>query len=84
MIVTKALLADMLMRSMKREIALPALVNRAEDMMHEGDFEDEAFDVIKDILLRLSDVREFGLTWDECRDHLRRLGYDFKVELIGA
>jgi hypothetical protein len=86
MIVTKESLADMLMRYIKREITLPALVSWAEDMVNEGDFEDEAFDIIKDILLRLglADVREFGLTWDECRDHLRRLGYDVKVELVEA
>jgi hypothetical protein len=86
MTVTRESLADMLMRYIKQEITLSSLVSWAEDMVNEGDFEEEAFDVIKDILLRLglADVREFGLTWEECRDHLSRLGYDVKVELVEA
>ena len=86
MTVTRESLADMLMRYIKRDITLQALVSWAEDMVNEGDFEDDAFDIIKDILLRLgfADVREFGLTWDECHDHLRRLGYDVRIELVEA
>jgi hypothetical protein len=86
MSVTRESLADMLMRYIKRDITLQALVSWAEDMVNEGDFEDAAFDIIKDVLLRLglADVREFGLTWDECRDHLRRLGYDVRIELVEA
>jgi hypothetical protein len=30
----------------------------------------------------LADIREFGLTWDDCYDYLHKLGYDVKVELL--
>jgi hypothetical protein len=30
----------------------------------------------------LADVKEFGLSWDDCYSYLRNLGYNVKVELI--
>jgi len=48
--------------------------------------ETKNFELIRDIVSRigLSDVREFGLTWDDCHDYLRRLGDGGKVELLEA
>ena len=84
MIITRKLLADMLVKYINREIDLSRLVNWAEDMIREADFEDTSFELIRDILARigLSDVREFGLTWDDCHDYLHKLGYDVKVKLL--
>ncbi len=86
MIVTKKLLADMLITYINREIDLSSLVSWAEDMMREADFEDRNFELIRKIVSRigLADVREFGLTWDDCYDYLHELGYDVKVELLEA
>jgi uncharacterized protein with GYD domain len=84
MLITSKLLADMLMKYINREITLAQLIDWAEEGIREADFEPERFEVIRDILARigLSDVREFGLTWDDCYDYLHRLGYDIKVELV--
>ena len=84
MLITSKLLADMLMKYINREITLTQLIDWAEEDIREADFEPERFDVIRDILARigLSDVSEFGLTWDDCYDYLHRLGYDIKVELV--
>ncbi len=84
MVITRKLLADMLVKYINREIDLSRLVNWSEDMIREADFEDTSFELIRDILARigLSDVREFGLTWDDCHDYLHKLGYDVKVELL--
>jgi cobyrinic acid a,c-diamide synthase len=86
MIVTKRDVVEMLLKYINREIDLPALVNWAEEAIKEADFETENFELIRDIVSRigLSDVREFGLTWDDCYDYLHRLGYDVKVELLEA
>jgi cobyrinic acid a,c-diamide synthase len=86
MILTKNSLADMLIKYINREIDLSNLVDWAEDMIKEVDFEEENFELIKEIVARigLADVREFGLTWDDCYDYLHRLGYDVKVELLEA
>jgi len=52
-------------------------------MIRETDFEEDRFELIRDILSRigLADVREFGLIWDDCYNYLHGLGYDVKVEL---
>lgn len=31
--------------------------------------------------LGLADVEKFDLTWEDCEDYLRRLGYRVKVEV---
>ncbi len=84
MVLNKKSLADMLIKYINREIDLQGLVNWAEDMIREADFESKSFELIRDILARigLADVREFGLTWDDCYDFLHKLGYDVKVELV--
>ena len=76
----------MLIKYINREIGLPALVDWAEEMIREADFESDSFEIIRDILARigLSDVREFGLTWDDCYDYLQKLGYNVRVELLKA
>ncbi|MCC7202257.1 MAG: hypothetical protein IT393_06340 [Nitrospirae bacterium] len=81
--VTKELLAEMLMKYINREIDLSNLVSWAEDMMRDADFEDGSFELIREIIanIGLADVREFGLTWDDCYDYLHRLGYNVRVEL---
>ncbi len=64
-------------KSLNREIDLQTLVNWAEDMIREADFESKNFELIRDILARigLANVREFGLTWDDCYNYLHKLGY---------
>jgi len=86
MILTKKLLADMLTKYINREIDLMSLVKWAEDVLQEADFEANSFELIRDILahIGLADVREFGLTWDDCYDYLHKLGYNVKVELVKA
>ena len=86
MVLTKKILADMLMRYINREIDLSSLVNWAENMLQESDFDSSNFEMIRDILARigLGDVHEFGLTWDNCYDYLHKLGYNVKVELVEA
>ena len=83
MVVSETLLVDMLLKYINRGIGLPNLIDWAEDMIWDAEIEDNGYETIKDILARigLADVREFGLTWDDCYDYLQKLGYDVKVEL---
>lgn len=83
MLVTRKTLVDKLLKYINRKIDLSKLVNWAEEMIKESDFEEGSFELIRDILARvgLADVREFGLTCDDCYDYLHRLGYDVKIEL---
>lgn len=34
--------------------------------------------------LGLADVRAFGLTWEDCEQVLRELGYGARVEIVGG
>jgi hypothetical protein len=83
MIVTKKVLTSMLLKYINREIDLPGLVDWAEDMIKEAELEKGNLELLRDILARigLANVREFGLSWDDCCDYLHRLGYDVKVEV---
>jgi hypothetical protein len=84
MIITRKLLAEMLIKYINRGVDLSTLIHWAEEMMRENDFESDSFEMVRDILahIGLADVREFGLTWDDCYEYLHRLGYHVKVELI--
>ena len=84
MVLTRKILAEMLIKYINRGIDLSGIVNWAEDMMKEAYFESSNFELIRDILARigLADVREFGFAWNDCYDYLHKLGYDVKVEAI--
>ena len=83
MMVTRKVLANMLIKYINREIDLSSLIDWAEEMMKEADFEDKNFELLRDIVARigLANVREFGLSWDDCYDYLHRLGFDVKIEV---
>ena len=52
------------------------LFDWAERAMMEEDFDERDLGTIRDITSRLglADVREFGLTWEDCEVFLSRLG----------
>jgi hypothetical protein len=45
-----------------------------------------ARETIRDVTARLglSDVREFGLTWEDCEAYLAGLGYRASVDIVQA
>ncbi len=83
MIITKKTLANMLIKYINRRIDLAELVDWAEEMIKASDFEDKNFELLRDITAQigLADVREFGLSWDDCYNYLHKLGYDVKVKV---
>ena len=80
--ITKEVLGEKLLQYINREIPLTELIDWAENMISEGEFEASASELIRDVLghIGLADVKEFGLTWDDCYDFLKRLGYKVPVE----
>ena len=64
MVITKIQVVEMLLKYINRQMNLSALVDWAEKMMQDADFEDNDFDVIREMVshIGLGDVREFGLT----------------------
>lgn len=63
------------------QITMNELVDWAESMMMEADFEDHDFETLRDIISRLGlvDLKAFGMTWEDSEDFLSRLGYHAQV-----
>ena len=84
--ITRDSLASQLRDYLQDRITRAALVNWAEHAMMEGEFDEQDLDTIRDITSRLglADVREFGLTWEDCEGYLSRIGYQAKVDVVQA
>jgi hypothetical protein len=82
--ITREVVAEKIASYLQGKIPLEELVAWAEHSMQEGEFQLEDVETLTEIVARLglADVREFGLTWDDCRDFLHRLGFDAHVEVI--
>jgi hypothetical protein len=83
---TRELVVRKLDAYLHHQLSLDDLVVWANAAMMEGDFEEEHFDAIRDVVARLglADVRAFGLTWEECENLLKHLGYHARVEIVAA
>ena len=83
---TREMVAHKLEAYLHHQLSLDDLVAWANTAMLEGDFEEEHFDAVRDVVARLglADVRAFGLTWEECENLLKQLGYQARVEIVAA
>jgi cobyrinic acid a,c-diamide synthase len=86
MIITKQTVADKIAAYLRHDISLAALVSWAEEAMMEGEFSEQDVGVISDTVARLgvADVRAFGLTWEDCEQLLRQVGYTARVDIVAA
>ena len=84
--ITKKVVADRIGAWLHHEISLDCLVNWAEDAIQEGEFAEADRAELADVVgrLGLADVKAFGLSWQECEELLRRLGYTAKVEITAG
>lgn len=78
---TRQDVAQKLIDYLSHRISLSELVDWAENVMMEEDLDENDLPLLRDILARLglADVAAFGLTWEDCRDFLRSLGYRVEV-----
>ena len=86
MIITRKIVADRLAAYLRHEITLAELVDWAENALMNGEFEERDAAAIADVVARLgvADVRAFGLTWSDCEELLRQLGYHARIEILTA
>jgi hypothetical protein len=84
MVIKRKDVAQKLEDYLHQRLSLAELVNWAEGVMQEDDFAEPDYEVLRDIVSRLglADVRTFGLTWEDCSNYLKRLGYRVKVEIL--
>jgi len=76
----------MLASFLRYDISLADLVSWAEDAMIDGEFDEKEAATISDVVSRLgvADARAFGLTWEDCEQLLRQLGYAARVNIVAA
>jgi cobyrinic acid a,c-diamide synthase len=86
MIITKQTVAEKIAAYLHHAITLEQLVDWAEDSMMEGEFDERDMDTLREVIARLgvADVRAFGLTWEDCEEALRQLGYSARVDIVVA
>jgi acetyl-CoA acetyltransferase len=86
MVITRETVAHKLAAYLHHEISLANLVDWAQMAMMEGEFDDIDHDAIRDAVARLglTDVRAFGLTWEDGETILKRLGYDTRIEIVAV
>lgn len=81
--ITRQNVVDQLTAYLHQERSLSNLVTWAETAIMEGEFDHDHFSDVRDVVakLGLADVRAFGLTWDDCEQLLRRLGYSARIHI---
>jgi len=86
MIITCKNVAEKLTAYLHRHITSEEIAEWAESAMTDADFEDQHFELIRDIVshLGVADVRAFGITFEDCEDFLSRLGYHVSVRISEA
>ena len=82
MIITKKILADNILDYLHHRISLSELVDWSENILMDGEFDENDFELLKEITgrLGLADVRAFGLLWEDCEDYLNKLGYKVNIK----
>ena len=86
MTVTRHKVAQEIIGYLYHRITLAQLVDWAERVMMEGEFEEQNFETLRYVVSRLglADVRAFGMTLEDCEDFLSRLGYQMIVTVSEA
>ena len=84
--ITREEVASKLRDYLYHRISLEELVDWAEEVMREEEFEEEHLETLRKVIGRLgvADVRAFGLTWKDCEEMLESLGYQVKIEISRA
>ena len=77
--ITNQKIAEELQNYLQHKIALSELIDWAENVLVEEEFENKnAREVVEQ--LGLADVKAFGLQWEDYERFLNQLGYKIKLE----
>ena len=86
MTITKSVADEKLASYLRHDISLADLVSWSEDAMMDGEFDENEAVTISDVVSRfgVADGRAFGLTWEDCEQLLRQLGYTARIDIVAA
>ena len=84
--ITKQIVAAKLTDYLYHHLTLDALVEWAEGIILDGDLDPAYAALLKQIVGRIgvSDVRAFGLSWEDCEQMLNQLGYTASIDIKAA
>ncbi len=84
--ITRQDVANKIIDYLNYRISLAELVHWAEQVMMEEEFDERDLSLLRDIVahLGLSDTMAFGLSLEDCRKHLKSLGYDVEINVKKA
>jgi hypothetical protein len=84
--ITKQTVADQIAAYLHGAVTLSELVDWSERALLDGEFAEQDATTIARVIGRLgvADVRTFGLTWEDCSELLRSLGFAPRVEVVAA
>jgi hypothetical protein len=84
--ITQELAASKIADYLHHSLSIEGLVDWAENAMLDGEFAANEEPTLRAVIGRLgvADVREFGLTWEECEALLRELGFRARVDVVVA
>jgi len=73
---------DQLVAYLNHRITLAQLVDWAEQVLNEEEFDPKDTSTLRNIIARIgvADVKAFGLTWEDCYEFLSSLGYRVEVK----
>ena len=82
--ITRQQVAAKLTDYLKHRISIGQLVDWAERAMMDDDLDPTDIELLRNTISRIgvSDVRAFGLSWDECEGLLSGLGYQVQLEIV--
>jgi hypothetical protein len=86
MTITKKTVADKIAAYLHHDITLAQLVDWAEITLMDGELAEDDATTISSVIARLgvADVRAFGLTWEDCEEVLRKLGFSPRIEVVAS
>ena len=86
MTITKETVAQKIAAYLHHEIALPQLVDWAENTLLDGEFDESSASMLASVVARLgvADVRAFGLAWEDCEQLLKQLGFSARVAIVAG
>lgn len=86
MLITKQTVAGKLAAYLHHEMSLAQLVDWAENAVMDDEFAEQDMTALRAVVSRLglADVRAFGLSWEDCQELLRQLGYTARVDVVAA
>ena len=82
--VTRQITADKIADYLHGKLSQAQLVDWAENAIMNGEFEEGSESVLASVVARLgvADVRAFGLTWEDCEQLLKQLGFSARVAIV--